>query len=102
MNLIRRLPHPRIQSCRKDFPSSQGKGFGKQFIHSTGHGIGLDVHEAPAVSANSGTKLGKNMAITVEPGIYVPGKFGIRIEDSLIVGATSPVMHKFTKKLVTV
>ena len=78
------------------------EGFGKQFIHSTGHGIGLDVHEAPAVSANSGTKLGKNMAITVEPGIYVPGKFGIRIEDSLIVGATSPVMHKFTKKLVTV
>ena len=42
------------------------------------------------------------MAITVEPGIYVPGKFGIRIEDSLIVGATSPVMHKFTKKLITV
>ena len=86
-------------ACRKYIIK---EGFGKQFIHSTGHGIGLDVHEAPAVSANSGTKLGKNMAITVEPGIYVPGKFGIRIEDSLIVGATSPVMHKFTKKLVTV
>ena len=86
-------------ACRKYIIK---EGFGKQFIHSTGHGIGLDVHEAPAVSANSGTKLGKNMAITVEPGIYVPGKFGIRIEDSLIVGATSPVMHKFTKKLITV
>ena len=77
------------------------EGFGKS-SYIPGHGIGLDVHEAPAVSANSGTKLGKNMAITVEPGIYVPGKFGIRIEDSLIVGAKSPVMHKFTKKLVTV
>ena len=86
-------------ACRKYIIKA---GYGKLFIHSTGHGIGLDVHETPAVSAGSDTKLEKNMAITVEPGIYVPGKFGIRIEDSLIVGVPSPVMHKFTKKLITV
>ena len=54
-------------------------------IHSTGHGIGLDVHELPTVGPRSSTKLEKNMAITVEPGIYIPKKFGVRIEDSLIV-----------------
>ena len=76
------------------------KNYGKYFIHSTGHGIGLDVHELPAVSYRSKTKLAKNMAITVEPGIYIPKKFGVRIEDSLIVDKKPTVMHKFTKDLV--
>ncbi|MDI1494762.1 MAG: aminopeptidase M24 [Cenarchaeum symbiont of Oopsacas minuta] len=85
--------------CRKYITKA---GYGKEFIHSTGHGLGLDVHETPTISVNSDTKLAKNMAITIEPGIYVSKKFGIRIEDSLIVGTSSPVMHKFTKKLITV
>lgn len=76
------------------------KKYGKYFIHSTGHGIGLDVHELPTVSYRSKTKLAKNMAITVEPGIYIPNKFGVRIEDSLIVDKKPIVMHKFTKELV--
>jgi Xaa-Pro aminopeptidase/Xaa-Pro dipeptidase len=78
------------------------KSFGKYFIHSTGHGIGLEVHEPPTVSQKSQTKLQKNMAITVEPGIYIPDKFGIRIEDSVIVSDRPQVMHKFTKDLVIV
>ena len=86
-------------ACRKFI---EDKGFGKFFIHSTGHGIGLEVHEVPTISYRSETKLGKNMAITVEPGIYIPNKFGIRIEDSLIVKNKPMVMHKFTKNLVTV
>ncbi|MFB5624990.1 MAG: M24 family metallopeptidase, partial [Nitrosopumilus sp.] len=48
------------------------------------------------------TKLKENMAITVEPGIYIPNKFGIRIEDSLIVKEKPIIMHKFTKDLVTI
>lgn len=76
------------------------KNYGKYFIHSTGHGIGLDVHELPTISYRSKTKLAKNMAITVEPGIYIPNKFGVRIEDSLIVDKKPIVMHKFTKELV--
>ena len=76
--------------------------FGKYFTHSTGHGIGLEVHEQPNISYRSTTKLKKNMAITVEPGIYIPKKFGVRIEDSLIVKEKPVVLHKFTKDLVVI
>jgi Xaa-Pro aminopeptidase/Xaa-Pro dipeptidase len=78
------------------------KNYGKYFIHSTGHGIGLEVHEQPNISHKSTTKLEKNMAITVEPGIYIPKKFGVRIEDSLIVKDVPILLHKFTKDLVIV
>ena len=84
--------------CRKHI---EEKNYGKYFIHSTGHGIGLEVHEFPTISYRSDTKLKENMAITVEPGIYIENKFGIRIEDSLIVKDRPIVMHKFTKDLVT-
>jgi len=86
-------------ACRKYI---EEKNYGEYFIHSTGHGIGLEVHELPTVSYRSDTKLKENMAITVEPGIYIENKFGIRIEDSLIVKERPVVMHKFTKNLVTV
>ena len=86
-------------ACRKYI---EDKNYGKYFIHSTGHGIGLEVHEVPTVSYQSETLLKENMAITVEPGIYIPNKFGIRIEDSLIVKQKPIVMHKFTKDLVTI
>jgi len=86
-------------ACRKYI---EDKNYGKHFIHSTGHGIGLEVHEVPTVSYQSETLLKENMAITVEPGIYIPNKFGIRIEDSLIVKQKPIVMHKFTKDLVTI
>ena len=86
-------------ACRKYI---EDKNYGKYFIHSTGHGIGLEVHEAPTVSLRSETLLEENMAITVEPGIYIPNTFGIRIEDSLIVKQKPIVMHKFTKDLVTI
>jgi len=62
----------------------------------------LEVHELPTISTKSETKLQKNMAITVEPGIYIENKFGIRIEDSLIVKEKPVVMHKFTKDLVQI
>ena len=86
-------------ACRKYI---EEKNYGKYFIHSTGHGIGLEVHEFPTISYRSDTKLKENMAITVEPGIYIENKFGIRIEDSLIVKDRPIVMHKFTKDLLTI
>jgi Xaa-Pro aminopeptidase/Xaa-Pro dipeptidase len=85
--------------CRKVISK---KGYGKYFIHSTGHGIGLEVHELPCLSPLSKTNLEKNMAITVEPGIYLPKKFGVRIEDSVIVSNRANVMHKFTKDLIVI
>jgi Xaa-Pro aminopeptidase/Xaa-Pro dipeptidase len=78
------------------------ENYGKYFIHSTGHGIGLEVHELPTISQKSQAKLQKSMVITVEPGIYIQRKFGIRIEDSLIVRDRPQVMHKFTKELIIV
>jgi len=86
-------------SCRKYIDENN---YGKYFIHSTGHGIGLEVHELPTVSYRSDTKLKENMAITVEPGIYIPNKFGVRIEDSLIVKNKPIILHKFTKDLITI
>jgi Xaa-Pro aminopeptidase len=63
----------------------EDKGFGPHFSHGTGHGVGLEVHEAPTVSARSTDYLEEGMIITVEPGIYIPGKWGVRIEDTVLV-----------------
>ncbi len=60
-------------------------GYGEQFIHRTGHGVGLDVHEEPFIVAGSGRLLEPGMVFSVEPGIYLPGEFGVRIEDLLVV-----------------
>lgn len=57
----------------------------KYFGHSLGHGVGLDIHESPRLSAQSGVILRKGMVITVEPGVYIPGKFGIRLEEMVLV-----------------
>lgn len=60
-------------------------GYGKYFGHGTGHGVGLEIHESPSCSINSKTTLRPGMVITVEPGIYLPNKFGVRIEDMIAV-----------------
>ncbi|MBG0730625.1 aminopeptidase P family protein [Mycoplasma sp. 'Moose RK'] len=70
------------KACR-DFITQ--KGYGQYFVHSTGHGVGIDIHELPVVSANSQTILEPGMVITVEPGIYIPGVGGARIEDVVLV-----------------
>ena len=96
---------PNIDCKDVDFACRQyieRKNFGQYFIHSTGHGIGLEVHELPTISYRSNTKLKENMAITVEPGVYLANKFGIRIEDSVIVKDRPIIMHKFTKDLVRI
>ncbi len=60
-------------------------GFGRYFGHGLGHGLGLQVHEAPRLTANSRTVLKPGMVVTVEPGIYLPGWGGVRIEDDVLV-----------------
>lgn len=57
-------------------------------IHSLGHGVGLDIHEIPAINTNNENFLKENMIITSEPGIYLPGKYGIRIEDTILITKT--------------
>lgn len=65
-------------------------GYGEYFVHSTGHGVGLEVHEAPGAAQRSTGVLEEHMTLTIEPGIYVPGRGGVRIEDTLIIGAGRP------------
>lgn len=78
-------------------------GFGEYFTHSTGHGVGLFIHEGPTASPMSDNILKENMTLTIEPGIYIPDKFGVRIENLAIVkkdGAED--LNKVTKELIVI
>jgi len=69
-------------TCREVIAAA---GWGDAFLHSTGHGVGLDIHEAPSVSAVSGDTLATGNVVTVEPGVYLPEHGGVRIEDTVVV-----------------
>lgn len=61
-------------------------GYGEYFVHSLGHGVGLDIHEYPYINRKSEEILLENMVFTIEPGIYIPGYYGVRIEDMVVMG----------------
>lgn len=78
----------------------QKAGYGEFFGHGTGHGVGIQVHEAPRISWNQRQVVKKNMVFTIEPGIYVPGVGGVRIEDMVLVGEKGPhVLTSLSKAL---
>ena len=74
-------------------------GYGDAFIHSTGHGVGLEIHEKPSLSKNDEGILEKDMVVTVEPGIYLEGEFGIRIEDMILIKNHAKILNKTKAKL---
>ena len=63
----------------------ENAGYGKYFVHSLGHGVGLDIHEWPFINSRNELRLKEGMVFTIEPGIYLPGEFGIRIEDMMAI-----------------
>lgn len=76
------------------------QGYGSHFSHGTGHGVGLDVHEDPRLSPLSDQVLAAGMVVTVEPGIYLPGRWGVRIEDMVLVGEDGcEVLTRMPKEL---
>ncbi len=77
------------------------EGLAEFFTHSTGHGVGLEIHEPPRIGAGQTTRLEPGMVITIEPGIYLAGKFGIRIEDMVAVtGSRGQVLTPAPKALI--
>jgi len=75
----------------------------RYFTHSTGHGLGLEIHEAPRLAVGQSQKLEPGMVITIEPGVYVPGKWGVRIEDVVVVTSSGcEVLTPTDKELVVI
>lgn len=78
-------------------------GHGDHFGHGLGHGVGLEIHEAPRLSQRSDSVLAGGMVVTVEPGVYLPGQFGVRIEDLAVVTDTAcTILTSVPKELITV
>jgi Xaa-Pro aminopeptidase len=78
-------------------------GHGEHFGHGLGHGVGLEIHEAPRLSQRSDSVLAAGNVVTVEPGVYLPGQFGVRIEDLVVVTDTAcTILTSVPKELITV
>jgi Xaa-Pro aminopeptidase len=89
-----------IDRCAR---SVLGEKYGQYFPHGTGHGVGLEVHEAPRLAPDSKDVLEAQMVVTVEPGLYIPGLWGIRIEDTVLVKENScEIFTKMDKQLLII
>lgn len=91
---------PDVEKSARDVIEKEG--FGKHFTHRLGHGIGYAGHEAPYITGVNNIKLEKGMAFSIEPGIYIKGELGIRIEDVVIINENgeTEVLNKATKELI--
>lgn len=113
-SLVKECNETCIQACKSgittkalhslSFQFFKEKNVEKHYLHSLGHGVGLDVHEAPGVGMNNEIILEPNMIITIEPGLYFPNQFGIRIEDVVLVKKDSAMVlsSQSSKELIEI
>jgi Xaa-Pro aminopeptidase len=79
-----------------------GAGYGEYFSHRLGHGVGLDGHEPPYIVSGNSQVLEPGMAFSIEPGLYLPGRFGVRIEDLVIMGDSAAERRNNAPRDITV
>ncbi len=92
------VPFKEVDRAARDYIAS--KGYGEYFTHRTGHNIGMQVHEEPSVSGVNALPIQEGMAFSIEPGIYLPGRFGVRIEDIVIAQKDGAwTLNSYTKEL---
>lgn len=93
-------PIGKVDRAARDYIESQG--YGQYFIHRVGHGLGLDVHEAPSIHSNNQTMMEPGLLFTIEPGIYIPEIGGVRIEDDIYIGedGRAEVLTTYPKQLI--
>jgi Xaa-Pro dipeptidase len=110
--LVQRAQQAGVQALMPDVPAAtvdaaaraviEEAGYADAFSHGTGHGVGLQIHEAPMLSKVSSASLPQGAVITVEPGIYLPGRGGVRIEDTVVVANPAQVLTEMERGLTRV
>ncbi len=101
-NAIKNVKENILFSELDQFARKQLGKYSSYFIHSLGHGLGIEIHEKPSYLKENKYKIEPGQVFTVEPGIYFPGKFGIRIEDTIVFDGKVKVLTKSDKKLIKV
>lgn len=101
-NAINQIKNNKKCSELYDFVNKSLGKYKKNFIHGLGHGVGVEIHELPNLTLNSKDKLRNNMVFTIEPGIYFPKRFGIRIEDTVLFKDKPIVLTKTSKDLLII
>ena len=101
-NTISQIKHDKKCHELYDFVFKSLGKYRKNFIHGLGHGVGVEIHELPNLTLNSKDRISSSMVFTIEPGIYFPKKFGIRIEDTVLFNKKTTVLTKTSKDLLIV
>ena len=101
-NSINEIRYNKKCSELYDFVNKSLGKYKNNFTHGLGHGVGVEIHELPNLTLNSKDTIKNSMVFTIEPGIYFPGKFGIRIEDTILFKNKTAVLTKTSKDLLIV